>query len=136
MTVAIYLSIDMREFVNCLNTFLICHTNKRKYRSFVYLSMINMCLYIVFIVMVIPVIGDISMTHQTCLIKKRQKKHSLCHKYLLVMIKFQWYVFVWRCKVIAINNTVHRGKIHFVTLKHIRFFFVQLKIVALSNKVG
>ena len=59
MTVAIYLSIDMREFVNSLNTFLICHTNKRKYLSFVYPSMINMCLYIVFIVMVIPVIGVI-----------------------------------------------------------------------------
>jgi len=59
MTVAIYLSIDMREFVNSLNTFLICQTNKRKYLSFVYLSMIDMCVYIVFIVMVIRVIGVI-----------------------------------------------------------------------------
>ena len=56
MTVAIYLSTDMREFVYSLNTFLICQTNKGKYLSFV---MINICFYIVFIVMVIRVIGVI-----------------------------------------------------------------------------
>jgi hypothetical protein len=38
--------------------------------------------------------------------KKTKKAHSLSQKYLIVMIKFQWYVFVWRCKVIAINSTV------------------------------
>ena len=39
MKVAIYLSIDMMEFVNSLNTFLICQTNKRKYLSLAYLRM-------------------------------------------------------------------------------------------------
>jgi hypothetical protein len=50
---------------------------------------------------------EISMTHQTEMFDKKTKKaHSLSQKYLIVMIKFQWYVFVWRCKVIAINSTV------------------------------